>query len=414
MKLRSKSIAGAVAVASLSALASTAFAYEKGDWLLRAGWAGVYPNEGSDALEVNGIDDPLGLGKDVIEVGDASALGISATYMFNSYLGLELLAATPFEHDLTASGGLEPVLEGALGSADIGSTRQLPPTLSLQYYPMGNKSAWQPYLGVGLNYTWFFDETLDSSFQQTGARDKDISLSNSFGLAAMVGLDYVISNNWIINASVMYAQIKTEAEITNVGGLVADPVDLKLDVDVNPWVYRLNIGYRFGGKSKAVPVAAVAAAPVAAAVAAPAPVAAPVDSDGDGVNDDVDECPNTIQGAMIDEQGCGIKLTGAHFTFNSEALSPDSETMLDEVAERMQQYPDAKLLVQGYTDTSGDATYNLGLSQRRAQSAADYLIANGVDASRLQVEGLGSANPIADNATKEGREANRRVVFKTQ
>jgi outer membrane protein len=374
-------------------------AYEKGDWLLRAGWAEVAPNEGSSALKADGV--PI-TGSDVIDVSSASALGISATYMFNSYLGLELLAATPFEHDISATGDLAGALTANSVSTDIGTTKQLPPTLTVQWYPVGNKSAWQPYLGAGINFTWFFDEQLDSGFADPqGLSDKDFTLSNSVGLAGIIGLDYVFSNNWVINASVMYAQIGTEAEITN-----SAFGDLKVDVDVDPWVYRLNIGYRFGGKSKAAPVVAAAvAAPVAAAVAAP------VDSDGDGVNDDVDECPNTIQGAMINVQGCGIKQTGAHFKFDSDELNLDAETLLDEVAVRLRQYPDVKLLVEGHTDASGDEAYNVDLSQRRAQAAADYLVAEGVDASRLQVKGYGSAKPVADDTT---REANRRVVFKTQ
>ena len=144
MKLRSKSIAGAVAVASLSTLASTAGAYEKGDWLLRLGWAEVAPNSGSDPLEADGV--PV-TGKDVIEVGNDYALGISATYMFNSYLGLELLASTPFEHNIYGTGELEGI--------NLGNTTHLPPTLTLQWYPVGNRSAWQPYLGAGINFTWF-------------------------------------------------------------------------------------------------------------------------------------------------------------------------------------------------------------------------------------------------------------------
>ncbi len=395
-------LGSALAAATLGSLAMPAMAYEQGNWLLRAGWAQVAPNEDSGELEANGVN---ATGKDVLEISSASALGISATYMFNSVLGLDLLAATPFEHDISAKGDL-----AAMGIGDIGTTRQLPPTLTLQYYPMGHshaQSPWQPYIGAGLNFTWFYDETLDDSFKAaTGAQDKDFSLSNSWGPAAMIGLDYVFSNNWIINASVMYAQISTEAEINNTA-----LGDLKVDADVNPWVYRINVGYRFGAKSKAAPVAAAAAvaAPVAAAVAAPVG-----DSDGDGVNDDVDQCPNTIEGALINEQGCGVKLTGAHFKFDSNELNPDAETMLDEVATRMQQYPDVKLQVEGHTDASGDEAYNLDLSRQRAQVAVDYLTGKGIDASRFQVEGLGSSKPVADNATEEGRKANRRVVFKTR
>lgn len=406
-----RTYSSAIAAIALSSMATSAGAYEKGDWLLKVGWAMVAPNDGSGALEVDGVDDPLGLGKDVIAVENGQAAGFSATYMFNSLIGLELLASTPFEHDIVASGDLKPVLEGALGSADIGSTRHLPPTLTVQYYPMGHSkpnSPWQPYIGAGINFTWFYDEKIDGTFYATGARDSDFSLSNSVGPAAIIGLDYAFKNGIILNGSIMYAGIETEAEINNVDLGLGAPVTLKADVDVNPWVYRLNFGYRFGGsKSKAAPVAA-AAVPVAAAAVAVG------DSDNDGVKDDIDECPNTIEGALIDDVGCGVKLTGAHFKFDSDELNPDAITLLNDLAVRMKQYPEVNLLVEGHTDTSGDEAYNVNLSERRAQAAANYLESQGVDASRLEVVGLGSSQPVADNATKEGREANRRVVFKKQ
>lgn len=400
---------GTIAAIALGSMTSTAIAYEKGDWLVKVGWALVAPNDGSGELKIDGVDS--GLGKDVIEVEDGQAAGLSATYMFNSLIGLELLASTPFQHDIKATGNLAPVLEGATGSTDIGSTKHLPPTLTVQYFPVGHtnpNSPWQPYIGAGINFTWFFDEQVSGNVFNTGARDSDFSLSESWGLAGVIGLDYAFKNGIILNGSIMYAQIETEAEIRNVGGLAANPVTLTADVDVNPWIYRLNFGYRFGGsKSSAAPVAAAAAVPVAAAVAVG-------DSDGDGVNDDLDECPNTIQGAIVDDVGCGVKLTGAHFKFDSDELNPEAVLVLDEVAERMQDFPDVDLIVEGHTDTSGEEAYNVDLSKRRAQAAADYLVEQGVDPSRLEVVGLGSSQPVADNSTREGREENRRVVFRTQ
>lgn len=232
-----------VTVAVLAgAVASSATAYEKGDWLLRMGWAEVAPNETSGTLQADGGD--AGLGDDVVAVSNGTALGFSMTYMFNPYIGLELLAATPFEHDISASGQLAPLVYDALGTTRIGSTLQLPPTLTVQYYPVAHSNPanrWQPYLGQGVNYTWFYDEQLDAGFADPqGLSDKDFHLSDSLGLVALVGIDYVIADNWIVNTSIMYAQIATEAKIANtVLG------DLVVDVDIDPWVYRLNFGYRF-------------------------------------------------------------------------------------------------------------------------------------------------------------------------
>lgn len=171
----------------------------------------------------------------------------------------------------------------------------------------------------------------------------------------------------------------------------------------------ITVGYQFGQKAKAQPVAAAAAVTAAAVVAAPAG-----DADGDGVNDDRDQCPNTIEGALVNDSGCGIKLTGAHFKFDSDQLNPDAETLLDELALRMGQHPDINVLVEGHTDSTGDEAYNVDLSGRRAQAAVDYLVSQGVAASRFEAVGIGSANAVDSNDTEEGRAANRRVVFKRQ
>ncbi|MBT8072380.1 MAG: OmpA family protein, partial [Xanthomonadales bacterium] len=71
-----------------------------------------------------------------------------------------------------------------------------------------------------------------------------------------------------------------------------------------------------------------------------------------------------------------------------------------------------KVEVAGHTDSQGSAEYNLGLSERRAQAVADYLIANGANAGNITVKGYGESNPVADNGTKEGRAANRRVELR--
>ena len=232
---------------------------------------------------------------------------------------------------------------------------------------------WQPYLSLGINRL-FVDYEIDGG-----------SYTTQGNLGA--GLKLHMSPGWFLRAEVR--GFRGGDHLNDVAGT-------------------LSIGYMLGQEAKPVPVAAVAA-PVAAAA-----VVAVGDSDNDGVKDDVDECPNTIEGALVNDAGCGIKLTGAHFKFDSDELNLDAETLLNEVAVRMGEYPDVKLSVEGNTDRSGEEAYNVDLSQRRAQAAVDYLVGKGVDASRFEVKGLGSSNPTASNDTEEGRAANRRVVFKTQ
>jgi OOP family OmpA-OmpF porin len=199
----------------------------------------------------------------------------------------------------------------------------------------------------------------------------------------------------------------------------------------------LGLQWSFGPKRAAPVAAAVVAAPVAAAV-----VAEPVDSDGDGVIDEndncpgtpdgvvvdsqgcpldsdndgvadgVDQCPNSIPGAMIDATGCAYQLMGAKFALNSDNLTVEDDMILNELADRLKEFPDVQLLVEGHTDSTGNEAYNLDLSRRRAQSAVDYLVARGIAGDRFTIQGVGSANPVASNDTAEGRAANRRVEFK--
>ncbi len=181
--------------------------------------------------------------------------------------------------------------------------------------------------------------------------------------------------------------------------------------DGDLWAINIGVQYRFGRT-------AVAAAPVAVAVpvavAAPvAVVAAPVvkDSDGDGVNDDIDQCPDTPAGAKVDARGCEeqLILRGVIFDFNSANLTPPSLMILDSVADILTKRPNVNIEVRGYTDSRGADNYNLGLSQRRAEAVRDYLIEKGAPAQRLTAVGFGEADPIADNTSEEGRALNRRV-----
>jgi outer membrane protein OmpA-like peptidoglycan-associated protein len=158
------------------------------------------------------------------------------------------------------------------------------------------------------------------------------------------------------------------------------------------------------------------ATPVAATPVAPAaePVAAtPVDSDGDGVTDDLDRCPGTPQGERVGEHGCPCDVTvQLQYKLDSAELTAEDMAALDRVAAQLDELKFETGEVGGYADSTGDEAYNVELSQRRAQSAIDYLVTKGIATGRLTAMGYGEANPIADNATPEGRALNRRAVFR--
>lgn len=109
-----------------------------------------------------------------------------------------------------------------------------------------------------------------------------------------------------------------------------------------------------------------------------------------------------------------IVLRGVNFEFDSAALSPDAQVILETAIEALSESPGARIEVAGHTDSTGTEGYNQRLSERRAQAVADYLSKGGIDASRLDVRGYGESNPVADNATRDGRAQNRRVSLNVQ
>jgi OOP family OmpA-OmpF porin len=142
----------------------------------------------------------------------------------------------------------------------------------------------------------------------------------------------------------------------------------------------------------------------------------PVDTDEDGVLDDDDECPGTAPGVTVDPRGCEvgaeIRLQGVKFETNSDVLLTNAAILIEDAARTLVKNPSLRVEVAGYTDDRGDAAYNQGLSERRAKTVRDYLVTIGVDEDRLTWRGYGENDPIADNATPEGREQNRRVVLR--
>ncbi|QCI10453.1 outer membrane protein OmpW [Pseudomonas putida] len=225
-----KSLLGASLVA-LALAAPVANAYQAGDMILRAGAITTAPNEDSGALKFDG--DKVSGTKATLD--SDTQLGLTFAYMLTDHIGLELLAATPFKHTVGVK-GLGGGLDGKL--ADI---KQLPPTLSLQYYPMEPTSKFQPYAGVGINYTLFFDEDLSSQRKQQGF--SNLKLQDSVGFAGQLGMDYMLTENLLVNASVWYVDIDTKASVN--GPTALGYSKTKVDVDVDPWVYMVGLGYKF-------------------------------------------------------------------------------------------------------------------------------------------------------------------------
>ncbi len=225
-----------VALVSLALAAPLAHAHEAGDIILRAGAITVNPKDDSSSVKVD--QGPLAganLGGKATLNSDTQ-LGLNFAYMITNNWGIELLAATPFEHDVKLKGT-------ALGAANgkLGSLKHLPPTLSVVYYPLDGKSAFQPYVGAGINYTWIYDEHVSSDAQSKGF--SNFKASNSWGMAFQVGADYMITDNIMLNAQMRYIDIDTRATVEN--DAVAPGTRARVNVDVDPFIYMVGLGYKF-------------------------------------------------------------------------------------------------------------------------------------------------------------------------
>lgn len=236
---------------SLLSVSAIATDYKAGDIVIRGGLTNVAPDSGSSTIYAVGQTVNLGAGAITASVEYDTQLGLNFVYFFNENLAIELLAATPFEHDIMVDTGA--------GTVNLGTTKQLPPTLSALYY-FDTQSAFKPYLGVGINYTIFFDDKFNSALQGTNSPQivsisdgttetpigtaldaNDLDLDSSWGLSAQVGADFIIDNNWSINASIRYIDIDTKVTFTAVNGTVPG----KVSVDVDPMVYSIMLGYKF-------------------------------------------------------------------------------------------------------------------------------------------------------------------------
>lgn len=219
-----QSLIGLFCVSCL-ALPFASNAYDAGDIIVRTGPTNVAPNAKSSLVSLGGSS----LAGTSVDVEDDTQLGFTITYMLSHRVGIELLASTPFKHEITENG---------IGVNKIGSAKHLPPTLTAQYYPMPADHAFQPYIGAGLNYTVFFSEETSSALD--GALGEgDLSLDDSFGLALKVGADYALNDHWSLSASAWRIDLDTDATINTPSGQVT------VDVEIDPWVYMLGLGYNF-------------------------------------------------------------------------------------------------------------------------------------------------------------------------
>ncbi|MBE1284863.1 MAG: outer membrane beta-barrel protein [Rhodobacteraceae bacterium] len=182
---------------ALAALAAPAFAQSQGDWTVGVGIGNVNPKSNNGTLAGAPVS-----------IDDNTQAIFTAEYFIRDNIGIEILAATPFKHDVTVQG---------VGSASV---KHLPPTISVNYH-FPTQTNWKPFIGAGLNYTTFFEEST------TLGR---LDLDDSWGIAVHAGTDYMISDNGAIRFDVRWIDISTDASLngTPIGTAEIDPVVIGL------------------------------------------------------------------------------------------------------------------------------------------------------------------------------------------
>jgi OmpA-OmpF porin, OOP family len=288
---------------------------------------------------------------------DSSTWGLGLGYVLNQNWTLEAIAS---KYDTeTTDGGLD--LDGSQYRLDM-------------VYNVITESQWRPFVVFGLG-----DQKRELN-AAGGSSERDTLLNLG------VGVKHSLGENWEFRSDIR-AFNSLDNEYT--------------DVAVNA-----GIAYLFGKTS----------APVKAA--APAPVTKEIDSDGDGVFDSKDQCPDTAKQYKVDAVGCPMELTetvsialAVKFDSAKSVVKDEFVSDIKKLADFMNQYANTVVTVEGHTDSQGSEAYNQKLSQSRAEAVKATLITKfGIEADRVKAVGFGEAQPVADNMTAQGRETNRRVV----
>jgi len=220
----------AAAIAALS-LSGAAIAHEAGDVILRVGVVHAATDVSSSRIEIEGYGK---IPRSSVDVKNSTQVGMTGTYMVMPRFGLETSLTTPFSHKIKGTAPGE--------SFTIGKVSRLSPTISAQYFFLNPKSAFQPYVGLGLNYTLFFNEKLTREMKEEGARK--LSMSDSIGLVAQVGMDYKITERISLNAAVWKMGISSKVRWRE-SDPPGDDLRAKAKVDIDPWVFNLGVGFKF-------------------------------------------------------------------------------------------------------------------------------------------------------------------------
>ena len=202
------------------------FTFEAGDILLRIRAIEVIPNSGNGAVKIT----PFNTSGSKLSITSATSIEGDMTYMLRESIGVEVSLESS-NHSLKDNGTVARVT--GQGSNLIGTVSMLPLTVIAQYHFIP-KSSVHPYVGLGLNYTLLNRE-------ESGLNGVNLSVDNTFGLAAQFGVDIGIHENWFVNLDLKYINMSSTMNLSNPNSGITDNTDLK----ISPWVFGVGLGTYF-------------------------------------------------------------------------------------------------------------------------------------------------------------------------
>lgn len=225
----------------LSLLLAASAAPALANWSVNVGAISVAPQDSSGHLNVVETVAGLPANSTEVSVNNNTQLGITIDYQLNKNWTLELIAATPFSHDVQVKGS-------AIDGLPLGSTKHLPPTLLAQYHFDLGDSRFDPFIGLGLNYTNFFKEEVSGelistlqALNVTDANDKvELKLKDSWGLAMQAGVNVKLADSWSAHLMLSKLDIDTTGRV-----LVNNTSIQSVDVSIDPYVWMIGARYSF-------------------------------------------------------------------------------------------------------------------------------------------------------------------------
>jgi OOP family OmpA-OmpF porin len=294
-----------------------------------------------------------------VGLDQGAAYGLSGLQMFNDHWGAELLFLTG-EHDVHQGPGEVDVDQLWLrGIYSLGK--------------MGYQSRYEPFVSLGVGHVSYDAEAASTDDETEIGAGLGVRFHFTPRLSAALAAEHRYATTEYFQST----------------------------------LYTLGLSYSFGGEK-----------PAPVAEPAPAAAPAPLDSDGDGVYDDKDECPNTPRGREVDEKGCEYHLKKEEtmkldilFDVDKSTIKPQGQAEVERAAKFLKRYANVQAVIEGHTDSDGSDSYNMKLSQARADAVRATLINQySISPDRLEAKGYGETRPVESNASKDGKAQNRRVV----